>query len=305
MPNDNETMKELLGCTVIEKYLKSYPRICEGRIIQIMRFSFDSGKRSKLIVSDLSTSEKISTLSKFGFFVQHHSFPVGVSIRDVSAYIQRVNADKEIVGVAIQNPVTKLYHNCLKTLCDSKDLDAWCGSRRFSVPVTVEAIYRLLIPFFKRNIRLAIIGSDGYIGSRLYELIRDEFKDIAAIDKGQSLSRISGAQIVISATGCRALISKAHIKHRILLGIDVGISVDPLSFTVFGDFDEGVCCYCDYYSPSPGGLGPLSMAVLVERSYEVCGIEVPHRWSFEELLGENTHDCRFLYDSFNSSRASA
>ena len=277
-------MAEILGTNVLESYKCELPAHNCNRSILIIRFSSKLSSREKLIASDISTSEKISALINFGFPVKYHAFQKDTSPKEVKRFMDSINNDENILGVLIQNPVPKEYKNALIQLRGSKDLDAWNGnSSRFVWPITVEAVGRI-IKQFKRKHRVAVVGSKGFIGSRIGLLAKSFFKEICLLDREDDLIELRGCHIIISAVGISELITKSYLSKKAYAGIDIGNCFDFQKSQVVGDFEDSAKKELSFYTPVPGSIGPLSIAILIERVYSLLGYEIENKWEFSDCV---------------------
>ena len=77
------------------------------------------------------------------------------------------------------------------------------------------------------------------------------------------------ADIIISATGVPKLVTKDMIKPGAIV-IDVGINRDE-DGKICGDVDfENVEPLCSYITPVPGGIGPVTIAMLIDNTAELA-----------------------------------
>ena len=92
------------------------------------------------------------------------------------------------------------------------------------------------------------------------------------LDK-QAIESLKKADIVISDVNSKSLFNYNHLKKNAIV-IDAGTYCDPSNGKIYGDFDYSqLKANCNkkniYYSPTPGGYGPLSTA-MVQRNLFAC-----------------------------------
>jgi methylenetetrahydrofolate dehydrogenase (NADP+) / methenyltetrahydrofolate cyclohydrolase len=181
--------------------------------------------------------------------------------------ISNLNEDDEITGIIVQLPLPDgLDPKVITNFIDSnKDVDGLTEGSRF-VPATTKGIKTLLDEY---NIsidgkKITVIGRSDLVGKptakyleangALVTVCHSQTVDIA--------TKARGADILISATGQKGLVSKDFVKEGQVV-VDVGINKmgDKLHGDV--DFDEA-SKIVSYISPVPGGVGPMTVLSLFE-----------------------------------------
>lgn len=175
----------------------------------------------------------------------------------------------------VQRPLvaTEIIPHKVKPLLD---LDASASGSALT-----ETVFRLVRPFLrtdcsqgrKTGARIGIIGCHGFFGREISTRLTDKAIPVCGIDQGGSPETIADTQILISAVGRGAVIQKELLGKRKELLIDVGYHYDESSGRGFGDFDPACYERADYYTPVPGGVGPLQVLTLAERAVQrICAI---------------------------------
>lgn len=184
----------------------------------------------------------------------------------INELISKLNNDKTIDGIMIQMPLGTENDKFLIDLIDlKKDVD---GLRLESgvMPATVRAVIAILGESLKlsifnfqfsindlitklSNFKIIIIGNKGMVGARLQEELGCEGMDKEDFDP----SKMLGADVIISATGETSLINGQMVKNGVV-AIDVGYPK--------GDFDPDVEEKASFFTPVPGGVGPVTVAML-------------------------------------------
>ena len=278
-------MKYIYGNSVLSECLERYHgRLC-GHTVIVVRFSTETKSPTIYdLSSDISTSEKIDAFQKVGLKVVYQSFPRGLAVSSLDSFVAWINESESILGVLIQNPIPLVYRQAFSNLCLQKDIDAWLEDcdHPFALPATVDATIRLLAPFANTESVLAVIGSEGFIGRRVRAACRGLFSRIISIDIEDDLSRIGDANIIVSAVGVPGLISSSSLCNRLFLGIDIGFHVNAETLIPKGDIDDNAHKFFGFVTPVPKGIGPLSLAVLVERLAEAVVSGKVEKWSWGE-----------------------
>lgn len=193
-----------------------------------------------------------------------------------------LNEDSAITGIMIQLPLPK-HLNAIEIVNHidyKKDVDGLGAynlgrifqNNQYIVPATALGVMRLLEKYkiILEGKNVVIIGTSPYIGKPLAGLLLNKRCTVTLCHRSTvNINSITQkADILISATGNPKMITADWIKEGSVL-VDVGISKDPITGNVCGDFDfESVKEKCSYITPVPGGVGPMTIASLLENVVE-------------------------------------
>jgi methylenetetrahydrofolate dehydrogenase (NADP+)/methenyltetrahydrofolate cyclohydrolase len=111
---------------------------------------------------------------------------------------------------------------------------------------------------------VAVVGSRGFVGQGVTRLLRAQGLDVIGLDIGDDLGRVRDANIVVSATGSPGVLGPGHLHPDHRLVIDTGFVPQP-NGSVTGDIRPEAYSIPQRITPVPGGIGPVEMAVLLER----------------------------------------
>ena len=212
--------------------------------------------------------------------------PETASAADVRAAIRELNEAREVTGYIVQLPLPfGLNTNEMLELMDpNKDADGLhpinlgrlvlgvSGQLTSPLPCTpagiVELLTRYEIPM--RGAEVAVIGRGVTVGRPLGLLMTRKGID-STVTLLHSGSRdvehaIRRADIVVAALGVAHFVQPEWIKPGAAV-LDVGITriVDAEgNATLVGDVDPGVAAVAGWLSPNPGGVGPMTRAMLVK-----------------------------------------
>jgi methylenetetrahydrofolate dehydrogenase (NADP+)/methenyltetrahydrofolate cyclohydrolase len=194
--------------------------------------------------------------------------------------IDALNQDPNVHGILVQLPLKEgLDEKKIMTQIDPlKDVDgfhplnvaALFQDRQGFVPATPKGIMRLLeetkIPLAGK--KAVIVGRSQIVGKPLIHLLLKENATVCvAHSKTKNLKELTlQADILIAAVGKKALIQKDYVKDQTVI-IDVGINRTEKGLV--GDVDfEALKDKAAYITPVPGGVGPMTIASLLENTLE-------------------------------------
>lgn len=223
---------------------------------------------------------------KAGIKSEEYLLPENASEKEILNLIDKLNATKEVSGILVQLPLP--LHLDSKTICERisplKDVDAFTsknigdlfkGDAKF-LPCTPAGILEILK---HENINLAgkhcvIIGRSNIVGKPLaLLLIQNDATVTVCHSKTKNLEEICKlADIVICAVGKEKFLKKEMVKPGAVV-IDVGINRDE-NGKLCGDADfENLEPICSKITPVPGGVGPMTVAMLVKNAAKAAEIQ--------------------------------
>ena len=190
--------------------------------------------------------------------------------------IKKLNADINITGIILQSPVPEYidYDKCSNLIDAKKDVDGFTRDNIYNLylgkdtilPCTVKGIIKLL-EYYKILISGAntvIVGRGNIVGHPLSLALENMNATVTlAHSKTRNLSEVTkNADILISATGVKHLIKKDMVKAGATV-IDVGVTRE--NGKIYGDVDfDNVLDVVGYITPNPGGVGPMTVAMIID-----------------------------------------
>lgn len=199
---------------------------------------------------------------------------------ELLALIDKFNADETVNGVLVQLPLPAQIDKSavLARIAPQKDVDGFspynCGLLASGAPVelvaaTPKAVVRLLksTGIEMSGKHAVIIGRSSIVGRPLVSLLLNENCTVSVVhSKTKNIEEITRqADFLIAACGCAGLVKKEWIKDGAAV-IDVGIN--RCEGKLCGDVDfEGVRGRASYVTPVPGGVGPMTVAMLLDNTY--------------------------------------
>lgn len=196
---------------------------------------------------------------------------------ELLALIEQLNQDDTVNGILVQLPLPK--HICeddiLQAISPQKDVDCFhpenvgrlCLGEQGFLPGTPSGIIQLLK---RSNIEIAgkecvVIGRSNIVGKPMAMLMLREHATVTiAHSKTKDLKEIcKRADILIVCIGKTKMIDDSYVKEGAVV-IDVGINRDENN-KLCGDVDfEKVAPKCSAITPVPGGVGPMTIAMLMQ-----------------------------------------
>jgi methylenetetrahydrofolate dehydrogenase (NADP+)/methenyltetrahydrofolate cyclohydrolase len=219
---------------------------------------------------------------EIGAEIQIHKFDTNVSEEEVETLVKKLDADKNIHGIILQRPAPKQINinKLVEFISPQKEVDGFGIDSPYDIPVAKAVLTLLQKAFSNLNIegnfidwlktkKIVILGKGETAGMPIINMLIKLGIEPKIIDsKTQEREElIRKADILISAIGKINIIDTNLLKKNVIL-IGVGIAVNDEGKTR-GDFDqEKVTEIASFYSPTPGGVGPVNVASLMQNLVE-------------------------------------
>lgn len=246
--------------------------------------------------SHLYVSRKTQACAAAGILSLRCDLPTTITERELIHQVQLFNQDPSVDGILIQMPLPDHIRpsKIMMAVDPTKDIDGFhpinqgkllAGERDGFVPCTPLGIHHMLqrtaIPVEGKHV--VIFGRSNIVGRPMAALLLQNAPGcnatVTVIHRySQEVASICLlADIVICAIGKPQFITADLIKEGAVV-IDVGINKvadpeHPKGFRIVGDVDfQQVKEKCSFITPVPGGVGPLTIAMLLKntlRSYQL------------------------------------
>lgn len=227
--------------------------------------------------SRVYVKNKTLAAGEIGVHSEQHLFPREVTEADLLAKIQSLNDNPAVHSILVQLPLPKHIDSArvLEAVAPSKDVDgfhevnlgALLAGRPGVVPCTPAGVMRLLesskIPVSGRH--AVVIGRSNIVGKPVALLLLQKDATVTLChSKSQDLKAITRqADILVAAIGRAKLVGAEMVKPGACV-IDVGVNRLP-DGKLAGDVDfEAVKQIAGWITPVPGGVGPMTIAMLLE-----------------------------------------
>ncbi len=233
--------------------------------------------------SQVYVSSKMKQGQEIGLTITVHRFPADASPQQLYDCIQTLNNDAHIHGMIIQLPLPPSFdtQTLLMQIDPRKDVDGLhplnmgllMAGRPSLIPCTPLGCLKLLqsteLPLAGKH--AVIVGRSTLVGKPLAHLLLQHNCTVSVIHRGTVHPHLLAQQadILIAATGSPRLITPSWIKPGACV-LDVGITkqIDSAGQrTLVGDVDfEAVSPLTSWITPVPGGVGPMTVACLLENT---------------------------------------
>ena len=229
---------------------------------------------------------KHKACQEVGIRSENHHIPKETTQRELEALVWKLNTDPAVHGILIQLPLPgHLDENqIIERIVPYKDVDGLhpinagklASGVEGLVPCTPKGIIRLLT-FYKvpmESRRATIINRSNLVGRPLSMLFLNRDATVTMChSKTLTLPDVTRtADILVSAVGRENfMLQKRHVKQGAAV-IDVGLS--RVNGKLRGDVDfEEVSVVANYLTPVPGGVGPMTVAMLLENTVQAARIQ--------------------------------
>jgi len=227
--------------------------------------------------SNIYVRQKGIKAKEIGAQTQLFHFKKNVTNKKIEALVKKLDKNPKIHGIILQRPAPiDIEVDRLNALVSPiKEIDGFGPKPKYRVPVAQAVILMLKFVYEKtkqkedfkkwlKSKKIAVIGKGQTAGRPIIELLEKYGAVPNIIDsKTENGPQIlKSADIIVSAVGKRVLSSKEINKDVVLIG--VGLYTNEVG-KLKGDYDdEDVENVASFYSPTPGGVGPLNVACLME-----------------------------------------
>lgn len=267
-------MKNFNGKKEAEKTLKELKKKIKKEKLRPRLAIFLVGENPN---SKLYIKLKKRAASEINIKVAEYKFKENTKAGDIIKKIASLNKDRETSGILVQLPLPKRFNadKIIKTISLKKDVDGFQKNSYFP-PVLPQAILIALkeaTKNFKNKKNIALVNSNIF-GKELKQFLRKERININYyLNKNKVKSKLKSADVIITASGFPGLIRGDSIKKGVIL-IDAGIT-RYFNGKVAGDVDKkSVEKKAAFLTPVPGGIGPLTVALLLKNVYNAARYKV-------------------------------
>jgi methylenetetrahydrofolate dehydrogenase (NADP+) / methenyltetrahydrofolate cyclohydrolase len=236
--------------------------------------------------SEIYVAMKRKACVEAGMVDQHRHLDADVTQEDVAALIAELAVDPTVSGILLQLPAADLDGQALTALIPAaKDVD---GLTPVSVGLLVQNRLGLrpctplgVIELLDRHdiaiegAEAVVVGRSDLFGKPVSQLLLHRNATVTiAHSRTRDLAGVcSRADILIAAVGVPRLIGAAHVKPGAVV-IDVG--VNRLESGLVGDVDFlPVAEIASLITPVPGGVGPMTIAMLLRNTLVAAELQTP------------------------------
>jgi methylenetetrahydrofolate dehydrogenase (NADP+) / methenyltetrahydrofolate cyclohydrolase len=254
--------------------------------------------------SEVYVRNKVKTSEALGLYSEHITPAEDISTADLLSLIDELNNRDEIDGILVQLPLPKQVDSkkILLAVDPAKDVDGFhpvnvgmlSTMRPGLVPCTpagcMEILRRSNIPI--EGAEAVVVGRSDIVGKPVAMLLTNANATVTIChSKTRDLREVCRrADILIAAIGRAGMITRDYVKPGATV-IDVGINriTDPAEFkkffagdakreaafakngsTLVGDAHPNIAEVAGAYTPVPGGIGPLTIAMLMSNTLKAA-----------------------------------
>lgn len=226
--------------------------------------------------SKVYVKNKSKACEEIGIDYEEYLLSDDIKQEDLIDLIKKLNEDKKINGILLQSPIPDHLNinKAFKTITYKKDVDGFTPSSVGKLCIGEDTFisctpYGIMKMFEEYNIDLTgknvvILGRSNIVGKPLLQCCLSKNATVTVChSKTQNIEEYTKrADVLISAIGKAKFVTKDMVKKGVVV-IDVGINRNENGKLV-GDVDfENVEPLASYITPVPGGVGPMTIAMLM------------------------------------------
>jgi methylenetetrahydrofolate dehydrogenase (NADP+)/methenyltetrahydrofolate cyclohydrolase len=277
-------MSEIINGKEIAKSIR------EGLATKVVELGQKYGRTPKLVVilvgddpgSVSYVTGKAKAADEVGIRNTTLRFPETITEQELLAQVEELNQDEDVDGILVQLPLPKHIdeNKVIAAIAIEKDVDAfsplsvarlWLKQPTIT-PCTPKGIIKLLksTGIEIEGKEAVVIGRSNIVGLPVAKLLLDENATVTiAHSRTRNLAEVARrADILVVAIGRERLVTADMIKPGAVV-IDVGVNRDSRNGKLCGDVDyEAAKDVAAYITPVPGGVGPMTIACLMENTVE-------------------------------------
>lgn len=236
--------------------------------------------------STVYVRNKSKACEKVGIEFEEFLFEETIEEKELLNLIDKLNEDDSIHGILLQCPVPKHIdvNKAFRRISPNKDVDGFNPINVGNLTIGEDAFisctpYGVVKMFEEYNIetegkRAVILGRSNIVGKPMIQCMLNKNSTVTVChSRTQNIGEvIKEADIVIAAIGKPNFVKADMVKDGAVV-IDVGINrLDD--GTITGDVDyEKVAEKASYITPVPGGVGPMTIAMLLNNVVKAAKIE--------------------------------
>ncbi len=236
--------------------------------------------------SRVYVNNKKKACETVGFLSREYALPATTTQQELLDLVKELNNDREINGILCQLPLPQGLDEkaVIEAISPLKDVDAFHASNVGKImigdydflPCTPAGVMEMLHSY---NIKVegkkcVVIGRSNIVGKPMAMLLLHENGTVTIThSRTKNLSEVTKeADILVAAIGRAKFVGADMVKEGAVV-IDVGMNRDE-SGKLCGDVDfEEVKDKCYAITPVPGGVGPMTIAILMKNTLKACKIQ--------------------------------
>lgn len=242
--------------------------------------------------SQVYVGSKVKACAELGLYSQKWELPAETTQEELVALIHRLNADERIHGILVQSPPPPHIDEeaVILNIDPRKDVDGFhpvnvaklvLEDAEGFVPCTPLGCMELLKAYGIETAgkHAVVIGRSMIVGKPMANLLVSKQAN-ATVTMAHSRTKdlpalCRSADILVAAVGRPEMVTADYVKEGAVV-LDVGINrvedaTRPRGYRIVGDVDfASVKDKCSCITPVPGGVGPMTIAMLMANTVKAC-----------------------------------
>lgn len=258
---------------------KAFAREIEDRVAKQVKAMAVKSKIVSLLVgndpaSELYTRLKSKAAERVGIDFEVMRVEDSGKLKEV---LSKVVSRDDVTGVMIQLPIPgvsrKDTEEIIKEIPLTKDVDGLRWRESGVKPATVRGILSIIDSIAYDKNKFVVFGARGAVGSPLVHYLKEGDREVSEIewDTPNTAGRLPEGEVIISCVGKAGLITADMVSSNMIV-IDVGMS--EVGGKVVGDMIQEVYQKVSYAVGVPNGVGPVTIASLLENAVDFYGMQL-------------------------------
>lgn len=224
------------------------------------------GEKNPVIDSFVKIKQRAA--EKLGVELVREELAEGAATADAVAAVIALAAQTD--GIIVQLPLSPQIdvEAVLAAIPGDKDVDGISSAPVVRPPVA-EAVAEILAiaGVDPRGKKAVVVGSGRLVGVPVAALLSIHGADVRVVTQGDPLDALKDADIVVLGAGEPGLVKPEHLKNGVVL-IDAGTS--ETGGKVKGDADPACAEKASVFTPVPGGVGPIAVAMIFKNLFALA-----------------------------------
>ena len=235
-------------------------------------------KASKIYVKN-----KSKACDEIGIEYEEYLLEKDIKQKELIELINKLNNDKSVNGILLQSPIPEGLdiNEAFRIISPEKDVDGFNPTNVGKLVLNQDTFvsctpYGIMKMFEAYDIvlegkKVVVLGRSNIVGKPLVQCCINKNATVTIChSKTKNIKEhVKEADIVISAIGKPKYVTEDMIKEKAVV-IDVGINRTE-DGKIVGDVDfENVSKKASYITPVPGGVGPMTIAILMNNVIKAC-----------------------------------
>ncbi|MBR2313739.1 MAG: bifunctional methylenetetrahydrofolate dehydrogenase/methenyltetrahydrofolate cyclohydrolase FolD [Akkermansia sp.] len=242
--------------------------------------------------SQVYVGSKVKACAELGLYSQKWALPAETTQEELVALIHQLNADDRIHGILVQSPPPPHIDEeaVIQNIDPRKDVDGFhpvnvaklvLEDEEGFVPCTPLGCMELLKAYGIETAgkHAVVIGRSMIVGKPMANLLVAKKANATVTIAHSRTKDLPGlcrtADILVAAVGRPEMVTSDFVKEGAVV-VDVGINriedaSRPRGYRIVGDVDfDSVKDKCSFITPVPGGVGPMTIAMLMANTVKAC-----------------------------------